>query len=384
MQSWLLTLSLPAFTLAPLSAQTIWTVDASGGAGSQFTDIPTAVATASAGDTVIVRPGNYIGFTVDKPIHVLGQPGATITAPGPIEAIQIENIPANTDCTVAGLTVDSLSFTGSVEIVNCAGRVLVDNVHEGPSATFGPNITNSGRVWFSDCTFLRGVSATGSDVSLYDCTVRGASSLSGSPGLIVGGGSAVLSRCDVQGGDGIGVPAPAIELFGSSLVVTGDGSGGIRAGTGGAPAYAISGGFSSRVVRDDDVVLTPSGGAEQLSPLITNRVTTNIPSLRATGAPIGGEFTVDLYSEMGHFYYLFTGMPGNPTPLAGQEIPLLLALPGAVTYEVGVLTNSPRVQRGFIIPNIPLFVGVPFAWQAATGTTDRPNLSNADGYVFWM
>ena len=50
-------LSLPALVMLVLP--TIWIVDAANGPGTNFLDLPPAVAAAASGDTIIVRAGSY-------------------------------------------------------------------------------------------------------------------------------------------------------------------------------------------------------------------------------------------------------------------------------------------------------------------------------------
>ena len=59
--------------------QTIWIVDAANGPGTNFTNLPAAVAAAQSGDTIVVMPGNYKPFDVTgKALTILGS-GASIT-----------------------------------------------------------------------------------------------------------------------------------------------------------------------------------------------------------------------------------------------------------------------------------------------------------------
>lgn len=106
--------------LAPSSAfagGAAWIVDANGGPGSHFTDIPPAIAVAQPNDRVFVRAGIYSGFVLDKPIVVRGVAGALVS-----DLVRIQNTPATTRCVVSQLEVPGLQVSG------CAGGVVLERV----------------------------------------------------------------------------------------------------------------------------------------------------------------------------------------------------------------------------------------------------------------
>ncbi|MEM7202405.1 MAG: hypothetical protein AAF628_19190 [Planctomycetota bacterium] len=70
----LLTLALPA-------QSRVWVVDDDATAGT-LPDIGAALAVATAGDTVLVKDGNYPSFSVNQPVAVLGDVGARVTVRG--------------------------------------------------------------------------------------------------------------------------------------------------------------------------------------------------------------------------------------------------------------------------------------------------------------
>jgi len=55
--------ALASLSLAALGSASTYVVDSSGGVGSDFTDIPPAIAAAQPGDVLLVLSGNYSGFT---------------------------------------------------------------------------------------------------------------------------------------------------------------------------------------------------------------------------------------------------------------------------------------------------------------------------------
>ena len=83
--------------------QTIWIVDAANGPGTNFTDLPPAVAAASNGDTIIVRPGTYSAFNVSgKALTMRGAGAATTMVSG--STTTISAVPAGTAFYVGGLS----------------------------------------------------------------------------------------------------------------------------------------------------------------------------------------------------------------------------------------------------------------------------------------
>jgi hypothetical protein len=77
------------------------------GSGANFTSISAAVAAAQPGDRILVAPGTYARFVLDKPVSVIGSaPGtvfvqAALTAP----AVRISDLDAGEEGVVAELSV---------------------------------------------------------------------------------------------------------------------------------------------------------------------------------------------------------------------------------------------------------------------------------------
>ena len=134
----------------PLTAAT-WVVD-QGGMGD-FTTITDAVASASASDTIWVRPGTYVEWVRFLP----DKGGILLKGDGPVESIIVENDTAAVSVagTVLPVRIENLTLTGSrllgaVFITDAkaeiAGCVIRDNV--GPGSCIG--VGGGGRIEHSD------------------------------------------------------------------------------------------------------------------------------------------------------------------------------------------------------------------------------------------
>src|SRR5262245_21258714 len=96
---------------ALLWCQTSWTVDAAGGPGVNFTDIPPAIAAAADGDVLLVAGGMYSGFSVTgKGLKILGSAGGGTTLVGTLAA------PASSS--IAGITPGSLVYLDRVVLAH--------------------------------------------------------------------------------------------------------------------------------------------------------------------------------------------------------------------------------------------------------------------------
>ncbi|HLU38404.1 MAG TPA: hypothetical protein VK081_03410, partial [Planctomycetota bacterium] len=74
-------LLLAVLATAPAAlAQRTWVVDVNNGPGTDFFDIPPAVAAAAPGDLIVVRAGQYNGFSTNKGLRMVGE-GAVLLAP---------------------------------------------------------------------------------------------------------------------------------------------------------------------------------------------------------------------------------------------------------------------------------------------------------------
>jgi hypothetical protein len=204
-----------------------------------FTTIQSAVDAAIDGDVVLVRPGNYSGFSItDESLVVVGDLGAAILVHGPVHVVDIA---ASRSVVLANLSVTGaqsfdLELAVGLMLRNDAGSVRVESC----------TLVGWAGMWARGCAdvsvvgcYLRGafgiLAAESSVVTVYGSVVRGADSgptlcfnQVGRPGgdggdvrdsFLFGGNSSFLGGRggDIEGGAYLGCP------------IAGSGGAGIRA-----------------------------------------------------------------------------------------------------------------------------------------------------------
>lgn len=214
----LLALAPLALCLAP---QDVLVVDAQG--GGAFTDIPQAVSAADSGDVILVRSGDYTGFTATNlALSVQAHPSNT-TAPRILGGVRIEDVPKGETFVLDGLEIEwdgsLLSIFSAVLILNSDGALRIQDCALSCQAT----------EWFDfGVTGLLAFSAE--EVAVTDSTIEGGGVLAflgyagGAQGL--DGGAAVecvdanvsLYRTIAIGGVGGDLPVGGIGGSGGSAV----------------------------------------------------------------------------------------------------------------------------------------------------------------------
>lgn len=237
-----LTACIALFALAGAVRGDVIVVDAAG--GGAFTQIQPAVDAALEGDTILVKPGGYSGFTVDgKALTVIGDAGPVANVAG---KVWIRNLALGQTLTLARMIVQgggtqllggqALSLTdcaGAVRCVHCdfAGRDGSASADRAPAV----ELSQASDVAFAECALRGGygrssltcsndvVSSGGygllgnasASVAAYDCRLRGGHGGNGGDQTGVGGtalgvaGFMFAARCDIQGGHGGNTDCPA-------------------------------------------------------------------------------------------------------------------------------------------------------------------------------
>lgn len=386
-------------------AQTTWIVDATNGPGTSFTDVPAAVAAASSGDLLIVRPGNYTSFETNKGLTMLGGLGVRIARPQPLHAsaVVVSGLPANETFTMLGFeTVPATFLLPRIEVLSCAGKVHLEDIRiDGIARSLFQNgspalrIENAASVVLARSRFRGqpGVLARGSTLIATDTECSGTDGLNSiyefpaGHGIHAESSQITLSRCRAQGGTfftygpsssaGLGLGLSS-QL--STWTILGDATTQIVAGS--APGYVASAMTGSGSVRTNPAVaFVPSGVAPSISPAISV-ANLEIPSLRATGAPLGGSVSIDLFGLAGDAFGLFVGLPGDPIPLGALgELWIDLGI-GPLFVAGGSIGAGRHFAMNVAVPNDPLVIGARFTWQGAGGSVANGIfLSNPATYV---
>lgn len=132
MHASLLSLACALGLALPLCAGQLWIVDDTPGPGVDFQDLPSAVAAAQDGDVLLVKDGNYAGFTLSaKSLTLVGDhayssgqasPGALL---GPCT---IEGLGAGQQFAFVHLKPRAEGGLPALRVRHCAGSVLIDHV----------------------------------------------------------------------------------------------------------------------------------------------------------------------------------------------------------------------------------------------------------------
>jgi len=381
-------LSYAAALCSALSAQTTWIVDASNGPGTNFRDLPPAVAAASSGDTIIVRTGTaYTGVSTSKGLAILGE-GIVFVFPGSGGyAVRVDNLPANETFAVTGIIALFGNGNGGagIGVYNAQGRVHVQDVGMFASPFGMPvgagilaqrcaNVT----ITNTSCAGNPALHAIDSDVNAVGTRIAGVNAESGfgfslsqaAPGLIATRGTVRLSRCTVTGGNGdfgaLGsLTAPnsiAARISSGTVYVTGTSRESITAGNaaGFGPATAIVNNGTLEIA--PQIVVQGSFGAAAITGSGTT-VTRPIVSLLVTGGQLGGTLDAEVVSPAGDLVALFVGLPtvGTPSPWGPVYVDLSTAIPlvyGA-TQPAGEM-----IQAGLAVPNMVALRAVALGLQA--------------------
>jgi hypothetical protein len=104
-----------------------WRVDDDGGPGVDFTDIQPAIDAASAGDFILIAPGTYQGFTLDKGLSLVGPPDRSCVVR---TALEVAGLAAAERAVLSGMMVDPGPgyADGGIVVASTAGPVILDNL----------------------------------------------------------------------------------------------------------------------------------------------------------------------------------------------------------------------------------------------------------------
>lgn len=366
--------------VAVLPAQRTWIVDAANGPGTDYTDVPPALAAAAHGDVLVVRAGVYGFATTGKGVRMIGRGTPVLRAVSPYESFVVQGVPAGQTFVMQGFRLDgqdpSLPIpppARPLRIEQCAGLVHLVEVAVHEPSRFDTSVRIDGStVTMQRCMLAPGPSVTGGRLSASACTILG---ISYPPGPVTHGVSAIrsvveLSQCVAVGGDALPhfPPGVAVSAAESIVILRGDATSIFRGGVSATQFPALRGHGTSALLRDPAVTLV--GGAWDFPLEITRR----IPCLLASGGSLGTTLDADLYSPNGDPFLLVASWSIHPIilPPYGERWldlpPLLLA--------TGVQNTTEHWQQSWPLPSDPRLIGLTLCLQALSGPSPTAELSN--------
>ncbi len=407
---------------APLASAAILTVGPSG----QFAEIADALAAAQPGDVLIVQPGTYHEFTVDKPVRILGDGsgGVIVTSFGQ-NGIVVTGIPAGEEAVLSGLDLQAnpilAPVQASVHLVDNAGTVVLCDLRVA-SQFSGMGVAADGcaRVLLLDAEILdagthgsvapnAAVSATGSELWIANSTITGEFGASGfaEPGdhgvsvdnaslhvwrSTIRGGKGVSGKgfsVNPAGGDGIRASASSVTLYGGpeGEVRGGNGAPGIFGGHGPGGAgvrlmegstaslqqdLTIAGGFDSSGLVQTPAVVLEGGSTSALDAFL-------FPTLAASAdqTAVGGSFDIAVDGHPGGFAVMFLSLETGPT-LSLPGVEGLGVLNPGLFFQLTSTVLDPAGSATFPIhvPPFPGLLGATFFFQAAEASAAGLAITN--------
>ncbi len=392
-----------------ISGQSRWIVDAIGGPGFHFKDLPPAFAVATHGDTIVVRNGTYRSSPVGQPVTTLSQGvtilGATSTiVQGPL---RIAGVPTGRRLSLCGVTMidDRPNNPGPLlRIQQNGGFVHIERVTlqastwtlpAGVVGAGGIDIDQSSMVSITACAVAGGwpaVDVDNSEVTIASGQLDGSAGsanvlgqlLPGGEGVVVRSGNVYLSRCLASGGDGfidpvsstVLPPLPAVSQVGGELVLVGDANTVFAAGLGPQPPAGTVAllAQSGRMILTPEVVLLPAGGAAAIGGP-AGVIVRSQPSLTGLGAPPGGTALLDLFDQVGASAALVIAAPAV-APVSTPFGSFWLDPSSAFTVPVGVVGVTRHLTIAVPVPNFPSAAGAVLAIQGGTAGAAGARLSN--------
>ena len=360
-----------------------WTIDDDGPA--DFDQIATAIAAAAAGDVLLVEPGTYDGFVLEKRLSILGRAGGERP-----HVLQKVHLAPTGGFTFAGFDVDSLrvqSVQGRGRVDDCSVNVLDDAKQQ-----YAMTVADCAQLVISRTTIRGSVGfnphagggdngsalhVTASRLMLVDCALSGAQGYSpsesflnggnGGNGLVVDGASHVFAAgcaqitggmegwgttpfasTDGQAGDGL-------VVAGSTVIVRGTLPDCVLAGYydssfGGSPGKAIVATSASTIVVSGVSLGTSwslTGGSQVLQPAVPE------PYLVSVGSDVpGGVHELRLYGPAGVPALIAVSAAPALTSLAAWDEPLWAGLGPQFlgVMPVVMLNQSLPVQLSLTMP----------------------------------
>jgi hypothetical protein len=366
---------LPWLAIAALPAQgRSFVVDANNGPGTDFLDLPPAIAAAQHGDVFAIRAGTYSPFSVNLGVALLAEPGAIVRPAGGTFAntVVVQGVPAGRAFKMRGLQVQFTDDASSGIVLNSnGGQVHLEDVRVAFVGTrwrgSAIQVQACAQLMLTRCVTDSHCTLANSDCWVNDCQMRGRDEFGfygATSGLIH-----VLStrQLTVAGGvytGGNGNPSAAgMTLNFGDAYISGNATTTILGGAGGAAAIRAGNG---RVTYDPDITLSPTGSVPALESWPAGTATftpRQLGYLSASAASLGGTVTCQLHAGAGEPFLFGASLVATRQTLYGM--PALVDLTSYVGLGYGVML-VPSVSIAIPVPTDPTLRGLAVAFQAGT------------------
>jgi hypothetical protein len=373
-----------------ITAQRTWIVDALGGPGSHFKDLPPAIQAASAGDTVLLRPGEYLPAPITLGLRLVAELGAVVRTDQsfPPESLHLRDLPAHQTLTIQGLRI--LGTTGPVlQLTDCRGVVVLDGVHANHGSSSAPAaiaISGCDAVTLRACDTAGGLNVATSTVAIHQSSiVRGGNTIlifATLPAIHATRSRLELSHTHAKGQDGFvpyNMAQPAVQGTAARITVRGLATTVLEAGLDQQTQVpALRADPQSTLLLDPSVTLIPKNRASGhfgFGSVASRR----LPALAVADAARGGRLDITVHSPAHDAFALFLGAPSAPIeiPQLGDLWldPALLVFLGA-----GIQGATERTIVPIDVPMTPSLLGLGLGAQAVSGVVVL-ELTNSPGFV---
>lgn len=374
---------------ATSSAQALWVVDGSDGPGTDFLDLPPAIAAAAPGDVVLVRAVDgvfYSAFTLDKALSIVSDPEpvtGNVYIPTILGSSVIENVAGPLPVRLHLFALSSTEPNSPVLTVrDCSAPVMLEGLSvEGQNFT-DPDDLERYTVSIESCSQVvlsrfsvesfggfqfhergpRGLRAVDSTIHMYQTVIKGAR---GEDAYFLGGSFGVIEA--TPGEDGAHVDGGRLFMVESEVRGHRGGAGLLHGGTchepgNGGDGLVMTGG--AELVRFDSVASggaagTPAGACSASSGIglqpsgpVTN-LGGDAPFVFAERLPWREGETVryDFSSDPGDLLLLVFGVQMQPVelmPLGGLLVPQF-----GTPLVLGVVPASGEFELSVGVPALP-------------------------------
>lgn len=394
---------------APSSAAVLLVSPSQPGA---YPTLQSAVDAATEGDTVLVRPGIYVGCEVVDKALTIAMEVPPSSSNGIVGRISVRNLAAHKTVVLSRMKVINFFASGAFDdagaavfIDHCDGAVRLQaltllaaegtatHVNGYPAILVIDStnvemvaVTATGGVGYGlSCTFNFSIDGfpggqalrfSGSNVVAHECTLKGGKGGDvclfggdGGVGVLDVSGYALLSGCTVTGGPG----GNSDDYFGPQGLIPGDGGAAIQivsgntvdvvgstllGGVGGHTLYGAAGAFGAQGP------VKIGGGALQIAPY---------PARALFVTPVAKDdanTTLLLGGPSGESLFLFLSAQGGPLVPGPQLVPLAL---GTLVGPVDLGVMPPSGSQSIVVGNPGLPPGIDGIGIHLQAVTSGPN-----------